>query len=138
MVAESFLLFPEIFSSKPNKYSRVSGWLFGHNILCKNVRDWFTSNGKYNFNEYRIPKIYGTLADVKSGFHKLISEAPSALLSYAWEVDIPDDIDERFNLWLQLVEQKHGSSVVENAEFSSGEACSDLSFPNTIRSILNS
>lgn len=137
LIAESFLLFPEIFSSKPNKYSRVSGWLFGHNILCKNVRDWFTSNGKYSFNEYRIPKIYGTLAEVKSEFHKLISEAPSALLHYAWEVDPPVDKDERLNLWLQLVEQKHESPVVRNAELANGQVCSNLSFSNTIRSILN-
>lgn len=138
LIAESFLLFPEIFASKSNKYSRVTGWLFGHNILCKNVRDWFTSNGKYKFKEYRIPKIYGTLAEVKSEFHQLLARAPSALLNYAWEMAaVPVDKNDRFNLWLRLIEQNYESSVVKNAEFLNGQICNNLSFSITIQSILN-
>lgn len=137
LIAESFLLFPELFSSKRNKYDRVNGWLFGHNILCKNVRDWFTSRGKYSYNEYRIPKIYGTLAEVKSEFLKEIINIPSVLLKYAWEREVSDIVDERFNIWLQLIAQMHASPTVENAEFLSGGVCDNLSFLETIRSILS-
>lgn len=45
--AKMFLLFPEVLSSKPTKYSRAALWLCSRNsLICNNMRDIFSSGGK--------------------------------------------------------------------------------------------
>lgn len=68
LLAEIFVLFPEVFSKhsyqNPHKFSRMSGWLFGHYICPKNVRDLISSKGQWKYEGFNIPKIYENLGNL--------------------------------------------------------------------------
>jgi hypothetical protein len=44
---KSMILFPEIFSNRPDKFNRLSVWLVNsEGIVCPNIRDVFTAGGQ--------------------------------------------------------------------------------------------
>lgn len=131
LLAEIFVLFPEVFMKHTPqmnyKFSRATGWLFGHHILPRNFRDLFSSKGRWEYKGFKIPKIYETLDSVKMEFHNKIENLPPEILEYAWKetlpcgntlfgrkTNIPSDKDERIERWLQLVCKIHSDKHVEN------------------------
>lgn len=56
----AFALFPELLSTKQDKFHRVSFWLLKeHNIVCNNVRDLFTAGGKVHISNYgSVPAVF--------------------------------------------------------------------------------
>lgn len=158
LLAEIFVLFPEVFSKhsrqNPHKFSRMSGWLFGHHIYPKNVRDLISSKGQWKYEGFNIPKIYETLNLIKNEFHKTIEEMPSAILEYAWKETIrtgklldnrtviPDNKERRIDLWLELVCNMHktyGFDTVENVKRLSEtpDTKSPPEFKTTVKDILD-
>lgn len=153
VLAECFILFPEMFSNTQTKFARMNGWLFGSRILSGNIRDSVSGNGKFNYKEFKIPKIYGTLGSVRVEFFKRIEKIPSDVLEYAWKEEvsagellnsaaiIPPGKEARFALWMDLVckiHRSYGTTKVEHVKTKDGVNITnpDLEFDATIRDVL--
>lgn len=153
ILAECFILFPEMFSDKKAKFARMNGWLFGSRILSGNIRDYVSGSGKIEYKGVKIPKIYGTLASVRIEFFKRIERIPSDVLEYAWKEEvsagelldstaiIPSGKEVRFALWLDLICKMHlsyGTTKVEHVKTKDGADIPDheLEFEATIKDIL--
>lgn len=102
---KSMVLFPEIFSNRPDKFNRVSVWLINsHGIVCPNIRDVFTAGGQgsitwkgriYHNNPQILIKLLGLLTEIKS----IIGELSREELSAYWAMDM----NNPYQTWIDLV-----------------------------------
>jgi hypothetical protein len=101
----SMVLFPEIFSNRPDKFNRASVWLVNsHGIVCPNIRDIFTAGGQgsiswkgkvyHNISQILI-KLTSLLTEIKS----IIGELSLEELGLYWKIDISNP----YQSWIDLV-----------------------------------
>jgi hypothetical protein len=111
---KAMILFPEIFSSRQDKYNRFAIWLVkNEGIVCPNVRDTFTAKGRANITingkEYiRVPRIFINLFENIDSILKLFPSIPSSELSDSWGIKVTKT-DKLLN-WIKLV-SKNSKSV---------------------------
>jgi len=116
--AQSFILFPEIFShDKKEKYKRLGIWLFANNIYCRNVRDFISGSGKRKIaviGEEKLSKVFYKLYTTRHDIRAEISEFHDSLLKRSWYDNgetaptIPESADDRLSMWVDLVCQEYG------------------------------
>lgn len=135
LIAQGFILFPEIFSTNPSiRYNNFSAWLFANNVICKNVRDFLTAGGRESIDGQIYPKVFYTLYDHIDTIKRCIAEVPAQVLAQAWyssaeEVDrIQDDWSDRLRLWLELVTKHHGGK-----ETVIGKGSTTVNFKDTLQ-----
>lgn len=117
LVAKGFVLFPELFSHNPQiRYRRMSVWLFANNILCRNVRDFISASGTAAISvvgTQALPKIYTSLLRCVPTFKEEMEHTEEIVLKNAWgecgnTKEIPTSVEERIDLWLDIVSQQYG------------------------------
>ncbi len=102
---KSMILFPEVFSNRPDKFNKFSIWLVNfESVVCPNVRDVFTAGGqgiiKWNKKNYsNIPKIVIKLADSLDKIKTYLDNYSIETLEYHWQNPITD----KYIDWLNLV-----------------------------------
>ncbi len=100
---KAMILFPEIFSNRPDKFNRLSVWLVNmEGIVCNNIRDVFTAGGQGQITwagrTYpKIPQIILKLTENLSDIKLLLAELDEDDLSRYWDFPIR-------NKYYQLVE----------------------------------
>lgn len=138
IIAQCFILFPDIFSSSADKYKRMSVWLFAKGIVCRNTRDFISGSGKRvinNVGDKELPKIFYTLYQHKTQFKHQLEEIDSISLKYSWydyqsQITIPGQYNDRIKMWLRLIYKEFGgaSKKIDNT---------DYQFNTTIKMILD-
>ena len=127
IIAQCFILFPEIFSSSADKYKRMSVWLFAKGIVCRNTRDFISGNGKRVIDivgHKRLPKIFYTLYQHKNEFKHQLEKIDSISLKYSWydyqsRITIPGQYNDRIKIWLRLIYKEFGgaSKKIDNTDY---------------------
>ena len=127
--AQSFILFPEIFSpDKYRKYKRLGVWLFANNIFCRNVRDFISGSGKRKIaviGEEKLSKVFYKLYTTRHDIRTEISEFHDSLLKRSWYDNwetaptIPESTDDRLSMWVDLVCREYGGgeATVEGSPY---------------------
>lgn len=139
IVAQCFVLFPEIFSgNSQKKYKRMSVWLYANGILCRNTRDFISASGRKVLSVIgpeELPKVFFTLYKLRHTFFCQISSIDETILRYSWfgqrsRKAIPSDGKERIKTWIQLAAKEYGgvAKTIDNTPYK---------FSSTIRKILN-
>lgn len=89
-VNKAMVIFPEIFGNRQDKYSRFAIWLVkNEGIVCPNVRDLFTSNGRkeifLNNKKYKqVPRVYINLFDNISTITETLINTSAIELTQYW------------------------------------------------------
>jgi hypothetical protein len=102
---KSMVLFPEIFSNRPDKFNRLAVWLVNsEGIVCPNIRDVFTAGGQgiieWKNKQYTgIPQIIIRLSNSIGELKKLLSETDNDILEKYWDMSVKN----RVNDWIGLV-----------------------------------
>lgn len=103
----AMILFPEVFGSSSNKFSRLSIWLAtNESVVCPNVRDLFTAGGRgvYEFQGItfsNVPRIHLNLLYNISRIVNTINQITSQELSDYWKVEVKEDL--KLSIWADLV-----------------------------------
>lgn len=126
LIAQSFILFPEIFSQNAQaRYRRMSVWLFSKNILCRNVRDFLSASGKQKVDVIGpkdLPRVFSRLYEHRTRIRSEIAAFPQSVLEKSWYEEtiwqgeitiIPDDVEERLNLWINILSEQYGGPQKE-------------------------
>jgi hypothetical protein len=102
---KAMVLFPEIFSNRPDKFNRASVWLINsHGIVCPNIRDIFTAGGKesltwkgrvYTYIPQILIKMTRLLIEIKD----VIRESSLDELGLYWDQKVTDP----YRSWINLV-----------------------------------
>jgi hypothetical protein len=104
---KSMILFPEIFSNRPDKFNRLAIWLVNmEGVVCPNVRDIFTAGGKGSFNwkEFNfinIPRIILKMLESIDEIYEMMDLTDSETLKMYWECSFKS----KFPVWIELVGQ---------------------------------
>ncbi len=114
--AQSFILFPEIFScDRDRKYVRLALWLFANDIFCRNVRDFISGSGRKAIDilgNDRLAKAFYRLYTCRHLFREETGKIHPTVLKRSWREnsasDIPDSADARIKIWLDLVCKEYG------------------------------
>lgn len=99
------VLFPEIFSNRPDKFNRASVWLVNsYGIVCPNIRDIFTAGGQGSISwkgkvYYNIPQILIKLTSLLTEIKSIIEELSLEELGIYWKIDISNP----YQSWIDLV-----------------------------------
>ena len=107
-IKKAMVYFPEIFSSKGDKFNRFAIWLVNsEGIVCPNVRDAFTAGGqgqiKWNNKVYNgIPRIYTNLLDSIKDVVQILEGTEDEFLSEMWNLEIKKSA---FNTWLEKIDE---------------------------------
>ncbi len=102
---KSMILFPEIFSNRPDKFNRLAVWLVNsEGIVCPNIRDVFTAGGQgvieWKKKQYTgIPQIIVKLSDSIVELKDLLNETDIDTLQKYWDMSIKN----KFDSWIGLV-----------------------------------
>lgn len=102
---KSMVLFPEIFSNRPDKFNKLAIWLVNfESIVCPNVRDVFTAGGQgiinWNGEQYtNIPKIVIKLTNSLARARSYLDGYHVETLEYHWQ----KSITSKYNDWLNLI-----------------------------------
>lgn len=111
MRAKMFLLFPEVLSNKPAKYSRAALWLCSRNsLICNNMRDIFTSGGKVKEIGTKVfsrgvPKILLRLFECRELINYYLHNPQSEMLQDIdefWQLKLP--ANQLKDYWMQMVQ----------------------------------
>lgn len=110
--ARMFVLFPELFGPKQNKYKRAALWMCSrYSVICSNLRDTFSAGGKVEeiggvkFN-HKVPQVLNTLYQYRILIKHLLDNPDDALLQ-----DVEDNWGENesiafcTNKWFDLIQQ---------------------------------
>ncbi len=103
---KSMVLFPEIFSNRPDKFNRLAVWLVNsEGVVCPNIRDVFTAGGqgyiKWNNNQYHgIPQIFMKLSKSIDDLKKILIETDNETLEKYWGTNI---YNNRIDDWIEIV-----------------------------------
>lgn len=104
---KSMILFPEIFSNRPDKFNRLAIWLVNmEGAVCPNVRDIFTAGGKGSFNwkEFNfinVPRIILKMLESIDEIYEMMDLSDSETLKMYWECSFKS----KFPVWIELVGQ---------------------------------
>ena len=99
------VLFPEIFSNRPDKFNRTSVWLVNsHGVVCPNIRDIFTAGGQGSISwkgkvYHNIPQILIKLTSLLTEIKSIIGELSLEELGLYWKIDISNP----YQSWIDLV-----------------------------------
>lgn len=99
------ILFPEIFSNRPDKFNRVAVWLVNsESIVCPNIRDVFTAGGQGTifFNDEvfsNIPQIVMKLTASIKEIKELLLSIDKNELEFFWKISVSD----KFKDWINLI-----------------------------------
>lgn len=104
---KSMILFPEIFSNRPDKFNRLAVWLVNsEGIVCPNIRDVFTAGGqgfiKWKKKQYAgIPQILIKLSNSIDELKIILNELEIDTLENYWHLSIKSKVDD----WIGLVNE---------------------------------
>lgn len=110
--ARMFILFPELFSSKQDKYKRSALWMCSrYSVICSNLRDTFSAGGKMEEIggvkfKHKMPQVLNNLYQYRKLIRKLLSNPDEALIQ-----DVEDNWGENesnricLNKWLEIMQQ---------------------------------
>ncbi len=102
---KAMILFPEIFSNRPDKFNRVAVWLVNsESVVCPNIRDVFTAGGQGTvfFNN----EIFSNIPQIVVKLTNSIEEIKDLLLSidkYELELFWQMPVNDKFHDWIGLV-----------------------------------
>lgn len=108
LIAQGFVLFPELFSDDRNKYERFTLWLVAkHGVVLSNRRDPFSAGGQgdleINGVHYeKLPKKYIQLSLYKNAVKDVILKSEEDVLRTTWEKE-ETGLDQRMKTWMELV-----------------------------------
>ncbi len=102
---KAMILFPEIFSNRPDKFNRLAVWLVNmQSVVCPNIRDVFTAGGQGSLTwEKRvysaIPQIIIKMINSIPEIKYTLSIIETDVLNHYW-VNVPDD---KYGYWINSV-----------------------------------
>ena len=100
--AEGVVCFPEIFSKNQSKFQNLTiYWISKRSIVAPNLRDFFTSGGKFFINGKYLPAIYRTLYECKSEIRTYLSSYPREHYVNLWDYEDPNK--EIKDIWFNLL-----------------------------------
>ena len=110
-MTEVMILFPEIFTTKKDKFKRVGAYLI-ENYECINphVRDTFTAGGKKIIDSEEYPKIIGHLYEHANQIRRRINEFDLEILEDYWGERIQDSREE---IWLSKISENYGDESIK-------------------------
>ncbi|MFY8187731.1 MAG: hypothetical protein ACOVLC_07205 [Flavobacterium sp.] len=114
MKNKAMVYFPEVFSNRGDKFSRLAIWMVTREaVVCPNVRDLFTAGGKdaymiKNKLYQNIPRIYINLFDNIDPLINLLNDSSANDLSEFWVQKITDK--NKISKWIDLVSM-HSKTV---------------------------
>jgi hypothetical protein len=103
---KSMILFPEIFSNRPDKFNRLAVWLVNsEGIVCPNIRDVFTAGGQgiieWKKKQYSgIPQIIIRLSNSISELKSIFTEIDNDVLEKYWDMSLKNKVND----WIGLIE----------------------------------
>jgi hypothetical protein len=103
----SMVLFPEIFSNRPDKFNRLAIWLVNsEGIVCPNIRDVFTAGGQgsieWEMKKYNgIPKIIIKVTTSLKEIFEILSDTDRTILENYWNTNFED----RISTWTSMVDE---------------------------------
>lgn len=112
ITARMFILFPELFGQKQDKYKRAALWMCSrYSVICSNLRDTFSAGGKVDeiggvVFKKKKPQVLKTLYQNRALITELLSDPDEALMQ-----DVEDHWGENESLslsmskWLCLMQQ---------------------------------
>ena len=112
ITARMFILFPELFGPKQDKYKRAALWMCSrYSVICSNLRDTFSAGGKVDeiggvVFKKKKPQVLKTLYQNRTLITELLSDPDEALMQ-----DVEDHWGENESLslsmskWLCLMQQ---------------------------------
>jgi hypothetical protein len=104
LVLKSMVLFPEIFSNRPDKFNELAVWLVNlQGIVCPNIRDGFTAGGQgtieWNKKKYSgIPRIIFKMLCSLHEIQTTLNDIDKETLSKYWNNKVKDKKDTWINL----------------------------------------
>ncbi|MDD5083981.1 MAG: hypothetical protein PHT88_03560 [Candidatus Moranbacteria bacterium] len=115
-LAESMILFPEIFSNSQTKFEKVAAYLItSYNAVSSSLRDKFTAGGQKEIvlsanTSITVPRIYSHLFENAQLINKVISLIEEEKLSYHWNISkVPSD---RLTHWKILLEKNTDPGIL--------------------------
>lgn len=102
---KSMVLFPEIFSNRPDKFNRLAVWLVNsEGIVCPNIRDVFTAGGQgiieWKKKQYfGIPQIIIRLSNSIGELKNLLNETDNDILEKYWDLSVKNKVND----WIGLI-----------------------------------
>lgn len=106
---KSMILFPEIFSNRPDKFNRLAVWLVNsEGIVCPNIRDVFTAGGQgtidWKENQYTgIPQIIIRLSNSIGELNSLLIETDIDILERHWDKKVNNKVSD----WIELIRENY-------------------------------
>lgn len=101
-----FAHFPEVFSSRSNKFSRCAMWLVAeHSIVSSSLRDNFSAGGRFEYLDFgRIPRIFKTLEDCREYVLQALDDATVEELYEDWGLEYRSSYAnfDKFIDWAQI------------------------------------
>ncbi len=102
---ESFILFPEMFSDRQNKFNGPASYMITmYNAVSSSLRDIFTAGGRvrilFDTKIVFVSRIVFNFSEKSKAINKLIYTIPKERLSYYWGVSINDD---PLKIWRELL-----------------------------------
>lgn len=103
---KGFCLFPELLSSRQDKFSRMTLWLSTvEGVVTSNIRDKYTAGGRgeitYRKKKYDVPKIIKNLIDSLEAIRSMLQDIDIEDLEDYWDVSV--DMDSTYKQWCGLV-----------------------------------
>lgn len=108
-IAESMILFPEMFGNSTAKFERAASYLISeHNAVSANLRDLFSAGGQVKINlagkMILVPQIFDNLQKNVPKIKKIINELPADKLAYYWRIEKISN--NRLNQWKKLINER--------------------------------
>lgn len=109
----AMIYFPEVFSNRGDKFSRLAIWLVTREaIVCPNVRDLFTAGGKDDYliqhKVYKnIPRVYIKLFENIDDVLDILTNSSPIELSEYWNQNTTEK--KKISDWIDLVSQNSKS-----------------------------
>ena len=102
LIADTFVLFPQLFGNATDKFHEVLMWFLRKGIICGNIRDFYSAGGKWHLGAIAVPQIIKRFYESKNKFFMRMREMDLRELNEAWNVNISTN-DNRILFWLELV-----------------------------------
>lgn len=117
LIAQMFVDFPdEIFRGK---YDNACKWLIvAEKIICKNMRDRFSSGGRESINSILVPKIYKNLSDYQKDIIQVFRNKKNNLSFKDWQNCVEKAIGDSNNkkYYLTGLQIKVVKDIIKNIE----------------------
>lgn len=109
IVTKSFVLFPQLFGRRQDKFHDLLMWLLRKGLICGNIRDYFTAGGRWHLRSSKgrdvsLPQVVKRFYMCKARFLKVLDEIHVDELQRAWGINVLQSAS-RFSLWKNLVRQ---------------------------------